>query len=175
MCGNSPSRFPCAKDPPSRYAVRFERRDIPSGRGWLNLRHGFWKGRSSIFSTAPSGNTPSMTNLHSAISSFRARAATMILRTRRPSRQILEFQVRTGGFVGPVSARHFPISVSACPRPVRYVTETGLRSRFRGLALNRRHARTPPRGMPRPSCRAGTDSWCVRRWPSFARRALPRP
>jgi len=47
------------------------------------------------------------------------------------SRQILEFQVRTGGFVEPVSARHFPISVSARPRPVRYVTETGLRSRFR--------------------------------------------
>jgi len=45
--------------------------------------------------------------------------------------QILELQVRTGGFVEPVSARHFPISVSACPRPVRYVTETGLRSRFR--------------------------------------------
>ena len=42
------------------------------------------------------------------------------------SRHILEFQVRTGGFVEPVSARHFPISVSACPRPVRYVTETGL-------------------------------------------------
>src|SRR5271156_1995412 len=36
------------------------------------------------FKTAPSGNTPSMTNLHSAISSFRARATTMILRTRRP-------------------------------------------------------------------------------------------
>jgi hypothetical protein len=35
------------------------------------------------------------------------------------SRHILEFQVRTGGFVEPVSARHFPISVSARPRPVR--------------------------------------------------------
>jgi hypothetical protein len=46
-------------------------------------------------------------------------------------RHILEFQVRTGGFVEPVSARHFPISVSACLRPVRYVMETGLRSRFR--------------------------------------------
>ena len=52
-------------------------------------------------------------------------------RARVSSRQILEFRVRTGGFVKPVSARHFPISVSACPRPVRYVTETGLRSRFR--------------------------------------------
>ena len=36
------------------------------------------------FKTAPSGTTPSMTNLHSAISSFRAKATTMILRTRRP-------------------------------------------------------------------------------------------
>jgi two-component sensor histidine kinase len=31
------------------------------------------------------------------------------------------FDQLTGGFVEPVSARHFPISVSACPRPVRYV------------------------------------------------------
>jgi hypothetical protein len=54
------------------------------------------------------------------------------------SRQILEFQVRTGGFVEPVSARHFPISVSACPRPVRYVTETGLRSRFRACTAAKR-------------------------------------
>jgi len=36
------------------------------------------------FKTAPSGTTPSMTNLHSAISSFRAKATTMILRMRRP-------------------------------------------------------------------------------------------
>ena len=36
------------------------------------------------FKTAPSGTTPSVTNLHSAISSFRASATTMILRTRRP-------------------------------------------------------------------------------------------
>ena len=36
------------------------------------------------FRTAPSGATPSVTNRHSAISSFRARATTMILRTRRP-------------------------------------------------------------------------------------------
>jgi hypothetical protein len=34
------------------------------------------------------------------------------------SRSILEFQVRIGGFFKPVSARHFPISVSACPRSV---------------------------------------------------------
>jgi hypothetical protein len=47
------------------------------------------------------------------------------------SRHILEFRLWIGGFAVPVSARHFPISVSAYPRPVRYVTETGLRSRFR--------------------------------------------
>ncbi len=50
-------------------------------------------------------------------------------RARVSGRQILEFQVWTGGFTAPVSARHFPISVSACLRPVRYGTETGLRSR----------------------------------------------
>ena len=52
-------------------------------------------------------------------------------RARVSGRQIPDFRVRTGSFAAPVSARHFPISVSACPRPVRYVTETGLRSRFR--------------------------------------------
>jgi hypothetical protein len=36
------------------------------------------------FKTAPSGTTPSVTNRHSAISSFLARATTMTLRTRRP-------------------------------------------------------------------------------------------
>jgi hypothetical protein len=46
------------------------------------------------------------------------------------SRHILEFRLWIGGFAVPVSARHFPISVSAYPRPVRYVTETGLRSRI---------------------------------------------
>jgi hypothetical protein len=46
-------------------------------------------------------------------------------------RQILKFPVQTGDLAAPVSATHFPISVSACRRPVRYVTETGLRSRFR--------------------------------------------
>jgi len=50
-------------------------------------------------------------------------------RARVSGRQILEFQVWTGGFTAPVSARHFPISVSTCHRPVRYGTETGLRSR----------------------------------------------
>jgi len=43
-----------------------------------------WAGQAAGLKTAPSGNTPSMTNLHSAISSFRARATTMILRTRGP-------------------------------------------------------------------------------------------
>ena len=28
-------------------------------------------------------------------------------------------------FRAPVSERHFPISISACRRPVRYLTETG--------------------------------------------------
>ena len=45
------------------------------------------------------------------------------------SRHILEFRLWIGGFAVPVSARHFPISVSAYP--IRYVTETVLRSRFR--------------------------------------------
>src|ERR1039457_2165520 len=43
-----------------------------------------WADQAAGFKTAPPSNTPSMTNLHSAISSFRARATTMILRTRRP-------------------------------------------------------------------------------------------
>jgi hypothetical protein len=40
-------------------------------------------------------------------------------RARVSGRQILDFRLWTGGFAAPVSARHFPISVSACPRPVR--------------------------------------------------------
>jgi hypothetical protein len=48
--------------------------------------------------------------------------------SEQPSHRHAEW---TGGFAAPVSGRHFPISVSAYPRPVRYVTETGLRSRFR--------------------------------------------
>ena len=48
--------------------------------------------------------------------------------------QILEFRLWTGGFAAPVSACHFPIAVSANSRPVRYVTETGLRSRYAALA-----------------------------------------
>ena len=43
--------------------------------------------------------------------------------------RILEFRLWTGGFAAAVSAHHFPISVSAYPRPVRYVTETGRRRR----------------------------------------------
>jgi hypothetical protein len=35
--------------------------------------------------------------------------------------QIVKFPVWTSGFVAPVSAHHFPISVSARPRPVRCV------------------------------------------------------
>jgi hypothetical protein len=46
------------------------------------------------------------------------------------------FGSEPGGFAAPVSARHFPISVSACPRPVRYVTETGLRSCVSSVAAN---------------------------------------
>ncbi len=46
--------------------------------------------------------------------------------------QFSDFRSRTGGFRAPVSARHFPISVSACRRPVRYVTETGSQSRIAG-------------------------------------------
>jgi hypothetical protein len=41
--------------------------------------------------------------------------------------QFPDFRPKTGGIRTPVSAGHFPISVSACPRPVRYVTETGSR------------------------------------------------
>ena len=61
--------------------------DVPSDR-WTALRSqrnpDCWVDQAAGFKTAPSGTTPSMTNLHSAISSFRARATTMILRTRGP-------------------------------------------------------------------------------------------
>ena len=48
-------------------------------------------------------------------------------------RQFPDFQSRIAGFHAPVSARHFPISVSVCRRPVRYVTETGSQSRTSGV------------------------------------------
>src|SRR5580658_1160031 len=61
--------------------------DVPSDR-WTALRSqrnpDCCVDQAEGFKTAPSGTTPSMTNLHNAISSFRARATTMILRTRRP-------------------------------------------------------------------------------------------
>jgi hypothetical protein len=61
--------------------------DVPSDR-WTALRSqrnpDCWVDQAAVLKTAPSGTTPSMTNLHSAISSFRARATTMILRTRGP-------------------------------------------------------------------------------------------
>ena len=65
--------------------------------------------------------------------------------------QILEFRLWTGGFAAPVSARHFPIPVSAYPRPVRYVTETGLRSRFRACTAAKveRWIDCPVRGKAR--------------------------
>jgi hypothetical protein len=59
-------------------------------------------------------------------------------RARVSGRQIPDFRVWAGGFEVAVSARHFPISVSACPRPVRYVTETGLRNRFRACTAAKR-------------------------------------
>jgi Alpha/beta hydrolase of unknown function (DUF900) len=46
-------------------------------------------------------------------------------RARVSGWQIPDFRLWTGCFVALVSARHFPISVSPCPRPVRCVTETG--------------------------------------------------
>ena len=48
---------------------------------------------------------------------------------RVSDRQFLDFRSWIGGFSAPVSARRFPISVSAWPRPVRYATEPGLQSR----------------------------------------------
>jgi hypothetical protein len=65
--------------------------------------------------------------------------------------QILEFCLWTGGFAAPVSGRHFPISVSAYPRPVRYVPETGLRSRFRACTAAKveRWIDCPVRGKAR--------------------------
>jgi hypothetical protein len=61
------------------------------------------------------------------------------------------FGSEPSGFAAPVSARHFPISVSACPRPVRYVTETGLRSRFRACTAAKveRWIDCPVRGKAR--------------------------
>ena len=51
--------------------------DVPSDR-WTALRSqrnpDCWVDQAAVLKTAPSGTTPSMTNLHSAISSFRARA-----------------------------------------------------------------------------------------------------
>jgi len=43
---------------------------------------------------------------------------------------------RKGAFLAPVSARHFPISVSACRRPVRHATETGSQSSLLGVECN---------------------------------------
>jgi hypothetical protein len=43
-----------------------------------------------------------------------------------------------GGFRAPVSARHFPISISAGRRPVRPLTETGSQGNLRGSG-GRRH------------------------------------
>jgi hypothetical protein len=65
--------------------------------------------------------------------------------------QILEFRLWTGGFAAAVSARHFPISVSAYPRPVRYVTEIGLQSRFRACTAAKveRWIDCPVRGKAR--------------------------
>jgi hypothetical protein len=47
-------------------------------------------------------------------------------RARVSGRQFLESRSWIDDFAALVSARHFPISVSACRRPVRCETETGL-------------------------------------------------
>jgi hypothetical protein len=70
--------------------------------------------------------------------------------------QILEFRLWTGGFVAPVSGRHFPISVSGYPRPVRYVTETGLPSRFRACTAAKVERWTTPSGPAHPRAKAGS-------------------
>jgi hypothetical protein len=46
-------------------------------------------------------------------------------RTPVSDRRFMAFRSLRGGFRAPVSERHFPISISACRRPVRYLTETG--------------------------------------------------
>jgi hypothetical protein len=83
--------------------------------------------------------------------------------------QILEFRLWTGGFAAAVSARHFPISVSAYPRPVRYVTETGLRSRFRACTAAKveRCIDCPVRGEARRS-EAGSPKPGLSSWPASA-------
>src|SRR5437660_8971581 len=52
---------------------------------------------------------------------------------RLSGRQFLVFRPLRGGFRAPVSARHFPISISAGRRPVRLPTETGSQSALGGL------------------------------------------
>jgi hypothetical protein len=61
-------------------------------------------------------------------------------RGRVSGRQFPAFRSRSGAFQAPVSARHFPISVSASRRPVRYVTETGSQSRTSGVERDERVA-----------------------------------
>jgi hypothetical protein len=46
-------------------------------------------------------------------------------------RQFLVFRSLRGGFRAPVSARHFPISIPACRRLVRLLTEAGSRRALR--------------------------------------------
>jgi hypothetical protein len=46
-------------------------------------------------------------------------------RTPVSDRRFMTFRSSRGGFRAPISERHFPISISACRRPVRYLTETG--------------------------------------------------
>jgi hypothetical protein len=52
---------------------------------------------------------------------------------RVSGRQFPDFRPKNGAFVVPISTNDFPISVSACRRPVRYGTETGSQGRTLGV------------------------------------------
>jgi hypothetical protein len=99
-----------------------------------------WLLRAAALQKAPSkmtfaGSNPpcpaTQCSLHYAISGFGRTADIPAGYAGALESRVGKSRTFRSGLVGsaaPVSARHFPISVSACPRPVRYVTETGLRS-----------------------------------------------
>jgi hypothetical protein len=70
-------------------------------------------------------------------------------RARVSDRQILDFRVWAGGFAVAVSARHFPISVSACPRPSRSFSGT---AGDVGYRFCRSISRMPNRGPNARGC-----------------------
>ena len=81
--------------------------------------------------TSPSATSPPWPGWETTRASYNFRRPCSGLGWREPvsDRRFLAFRSVRGGFWAPVSGRHFPISNSACCRPVRLLTETG-RSAF---------------------------------------------